>query len=177
MKKLLFFLTLFAFIGNANAQKLEFNIEGLKDTTVFLAKYFGPKLYYADTVESKNGKIVFDGSKQQGGLMAVVIPGPAYFEFLHDDEDVVIDIADQKNLIGSLEVKKGDGNKAFYKYVRFMTENQKAVKAAVDKRNAFEKDSKEYDKHQEEIKALQAFFVIFAIVQKWFEKAIGRIVV
>ena len=154
MKKILFFLALFTAIGKANAQKLEFNIEGLKDTTVFLAKYFGPKLYYADTVESKNGKIVFDGSKQQGGLMAVVIPGPAYFEFLHDDEDVIINIADQKNLVGTLEVEKGDGNKAFYEYVNFMTVNQKALRAAVDARDGFDKDSKEYKKEQEKIEAL-----------------------
>ena len=37
-------------------QNLNFKISGLKDTTVFLARYFGEKLYYAYTAYSKNEK-------------------------------------------------------------------------------------------------------------------------
>ena len=61
MKKnilILFLIISYSFVGQQN---LEFKIQGLSDTTVFLARYFGDKLYYADTTISKNEKVVFKG--------------------------------------------------------------------------------------------------------------------
>ena len=55
-KFILLFIILIA-AGSSNAQKLHFNVKGLSDTTIFLAKYLGPKLYYADTVLSKDGSL------------------------------------------------------------------------------------------------------------------------
>jgi hypothetical protein len=49
-------------------QKLKFKVANQKDTTVFLVKYFGQKLYYADTAEMKGGYVEFDGKKQQPGI-------------------------------------------------------------------------------------------------------------
>ena len=53
------------------AQKLTFHIKGQKDTTVNLIRYFGNKLYLADTAEMKNGTVTFDGSKQKAGVLGV----------------------------------------------------------------------------------------------------------
>ena len=52
----LFVLISYSFLGQ---QKLQFKIDGLNDTTVFLARYFGEKLYYADTTISKNENCYF----------------------------------------------------------------------------------------------------------------------
>ena len=41
-------------------QKLKFKVANQKDTTVYLVKYFGQKLYYADTAEMKGGYVEFD---------------------------------------------------------------------------------------------------------------------
>ena len=66
MKKLLLLFILFSVIG-ANAQyNLKFKVNGLKDTTIFLARYLGDKLYYADTAESKNGVIEFEKQFDEG---------------------------------------------------------------------------------------------------------------
>ena len=61
------------------SQKLKFKIEGQKDTTIFLVKYLGKGLYYADTAEMKNGVVEYDGSKQESGVLAVLLPGQKYF--------------------------------------------------------------------------------------------------
>jgi thiol-disulfide isomerase/thioredoxin len=109
----------------ANAQKLNFNVNGLKDTTIFLAKYLGPKLYYADTVVSSKGSFEFDGSKHPRGLYAVVIPGTRYFEFIIDNEDVDMEVTDQADLVGSMKVNKSVNNEVFYDYIMFMTKQKK----------------------------------------------------
>lgn len=109
----------------ANAQKLNFKVNGLKDTTIFLAKYLGPKLYYADTTNSSKGMFSFDGTKHPRGLYAVVIPGTRYFEFIIDKEDVNMEVTNQDDLIGSMKVNKSENNKVFYEYIMFMTDYKK----------------------------------------------------
>ena len=52
----LFFALLF-FVGfNLSAQKIRIKVVGQKDTTVNLIKYYGGKLFYADTAEMKTAK-------------------------------------------------------------------------------------------------------------------------
>jgi len=88
MKQIILILTLILTSSTLTAQKLSFTVDNVADSTVYLARYFGPKLYYADTTEMKDGKFSFDASKHDRGLFAIVIPGGKYFEFIHDNEDV-----------------------------------------------------------------------------------------
>ena len=60
MKKIIIFLFVMVSCSFLGQQKLQFKISGLKDTTVFLARYFGEKLYYADTTISKNETVIFN---------------------------------------------------------------------------------------------------------------------
>jgi thiol-disulfide isomerase/thioredoxin len=125
MRKLILLFIILIGASNANAQKLKFNVNGLADTSIFLAKYLGPKLYYADTAYSKNGSLEFDGSKHSRGLYAVVIPGVKYFEFVLDKEDVEMTVGDVNDMVGSMKVGKSKNNKTFYEYILFMTKMKK----------------------------------------------------
>ena len=69
----LFFVVMISF-SFLDSKILQFKISGLKDTTVFLARYFGEKLYYADTSLSKNQKVVLIKKVLVGGIYAVVCP-------------------------------------------------------------------------------------------------------
>ena len=79
-----------AFLGCAAAvsaqqpQRMQFTIEGTANDTIYLANYFGNKLYYADTtVANAKGVAVFNkAAGYKAGVYAVVVPGPKYFEFL-----------------------------------------------------------------------------------------------
>ena len=75
MKKILLFILTFGALTSIAQQKLEFKINGLKDTTVFLARYFGERLYYADTAESKNETVVFNEKELVGGVYAGCLSG------------------------------------------------------------------------------------------------------
>ena len=100
-------------------QNLNFKISGLKDTTVFLARYFGEKLYYADTAYSKNETVIFDKKKLTGGIYAVVCPNSKYFEFIVSNEDVIME-TDINDFNGKMKVIKSENNKVFYEYIMFL---------------------------------------------------------
>ncbi len=119
MRIISLFILLFAISFNFAQQNLNFKIAGLNDTTVFLARYFGDKLYYADTSLSKNQKVVFNKKKLVGGIYALVCPGPKYFEFIVSDEDVMME-TDINDFNGKMKVLKSENNKIFYDYIRFL---------------------------------------------------------
>ena len=100
-------------------QKLQFKIDGLNDTTVFLARYFGEKLYYADTTISKNETVIFNKKVLVGGIYAVVCPNSKYFEFIVADEDVLME-TDINDFNGKMKVIKSENNKIFYDYIKFL---------------------------------------------------------
>lgn len=102
------------------------NIKGLKDTTIYLANYFGNKLYYNDTtkVDSK-GNFTFKGkSYAECGKYALVMPGPKYFDFIVADENIVID-ADTSNRIENIRVKESENNKIFFNYINYINDKRK----------------------------------------------------
>ena len=126
MKRIL--VALILLIGtNLGAQVLKFKIAGLKDTTVHLVRYLGPKMYYADTTQSKGGIVQFDGAKHAAGMYAIFLPGGTYFEFIHDKEVVDMSVGNQADLVGSMKVNKSKNNIVFYQYILFMTNNKKKM--------------------------------------------------
>lgn len=153
MKRILFLIAI-SLSTLVSANQIKFKIEGLSDTTVFLAKYFGPKLYYADTTKSKAGVFTFDGTKQKAGMFAIVKGNAILFEFIYDNEPVDMYVGDIKNIIPTMKVNKSVNNEVFYKYVLFMTSN-KEKQAALNKRyEAAAEGSDEREKIKEESKVL-----------------------
>ena len=54
--------------------KITGTVNGLKDSTVMLAYYFGGKQYATDTANVVNGKFIFEGDKKlKGGMYLVVL--------------------------------------------------------------------------------------------------------
>ena len=124
-------LLLLLFIGVATlgfGQKMRFKVAGLKDTTVFLTRYYGKGLYYADTAISKSGVIEFDTKNLKPGMFALYMPGQKYFEFIvNNNEEISIETA-ESDLIGQMKVKKSEENKVFVSYVQFLqTQRLKAI--------------------------------------------------
>ena len=151
MKKTLVILLIFFTCNVFGQQNLSFKINGLKDTTVFLARYFGEKLYYADTANSKNETVIFNQKKLTGGIYAVVCPNSKYFEFIVADEDVIME-TDINDFNGKMKVLKSENNKVFYDYIRFLgSMKEKAMSLQGEnnekKRNALDLEVKNYQKN------------------------------
>lgn len=111
---------------NASAQKIRVKVTGQKDTTVHLIKYFGQKLFYADTAVMKNGEVVFEGKKQMPGIVALLLPGQKYFEFIYNNEEVSIETAGP-DYVANMKVKKSAENTVFFPYVNFITAKKTEV--------------------------------------------------
>ena len=144
MKKGLLFISMF-FVFSLNAQKLSFKIENQKDTTVHLIKYFGKKLYYADTAEMKNGRVEFDGKKQVPGILGVLLPGQKYFEFIYNNEDITLETS-LPDMVDSMKVIKSDENKIFIPYIRFIGNNKSEANQLGKQRSALSKEDPNYKK-------------------------------
>ena len=117
-------------------RRLEFTVSGVVKDTVFLANYYGNKLYYSDTaVSDTKGRCVFERAKgYKAGVYALVVPGPKYFELLVNEDEVVMR-TDTADLLGHLNVERSEENQIFLEYVRFLNTKKKdgeAIKARVD---------------------------------------------
>ena len=100
---------------------IQVQVKGLNQDTVYLANYYGNKLYYSDTtVTDANGRLTFPGRPfEQCGKHAIVIPGPKYFEFMAVTEDIVIE-TNAADPTADVNVIESDENKVFYEFLGFI---------------------------------------------------------
>lgn len=150
MKKLLLTTILFAAVVQVNAQSIKFKVTGVKDTTVHLIKYYGEKLFYADTAEMKNGMVEFDGSIQKPGIMALLLPEQKYFEFIYNNEEISME-TNTDDFIKYMKVKKSEENKVFIDYIRYLNEQKPKANTMADQRKDLEKTDPKYDELTKQI--------------------------
>lgn len=149
-------LMLLGFLTNNAQYKLDFKVDGLKDTTVYLLKYLGTKLYYADTTEAKGGRATFSKPDYPGGVYAFYT-GEGYFEFIMSDQDKQISIeTNTANFIEHMNIKKSEENKVFYEYVKFIGQMKPKSQKLVEERDALDvkKDKKRIDEINDQLSAM-----------------------
>lgn len=134
-------------------QKLKFKIAGQSDTTVHLVKYVGAKLYYADTAQIKNGYVEFDGSKQQPGVMGVLLPDQQLVEFLFNKEEVHLETA-RPNFVESMKIKKSEENRIFNEYVKFISSRKGEAQKLNAELSGLDKNSDKYKEIEAKVKAI-----------------------
>ena len=138
------FLSLFIlFLFQGFSQKIRIKVLNQKDTTVNLIRYYGEKLYYADTAEMKNGLVVFEWSKQKPGIVGLFLPGQKYFEFIYNNEEVVLETT-YPDFLPTMKVKKSEENALFIPYVNFIQSQRVEMNTLSEKRNALAKENPEY---------------------------------
>jgi len=165
MKAVLIFILMLGSYA-VNAQSIKFQISGQSDTTVHLVKYFGRKLFYADTAEMVDGFVQFDGSKQKAGILALYLPGENLLEFVYNGEPEVYIEATKPNLMGTAKAavqkvkKKTDvkpisiENKLFLGYVQFIAEKRGLSQAKSKQRESYADTTEMYNRISKEIDAI-----------------------
>ena len=147
------FLVLTCISLSATSQKIRIKVNGQKDTTVYLIKYFGQKLFYADTAEMKGGEVVFEGKKQQPGIVGLYLPGQRYFEFVYNNEDVQLETTGP-DFMATMKVKKSVENTVFIPYVNFISGKKSNINKLAEERSKLKnQDLKdpEYKKKSDQI--------------------------
>ena len=141
-----------------------FEVKGVADSTIYLANYYGEKLYYADTARAdQNGRFSFDRIPAENeGKYAVVLPGPKYFEIIIADGEDIHMTTDTANPVGNIAVLESENNSIMYDYVAFLAEKRKVretladqIKLNEDKPEVTAKLKERYNELNDEVLAYQ----------------------
>jgi thiol-disulfide isomerase/thioredoxin len=176
MKKILTFLLLIC-ASVTYAQKIRLKVDDQKDTTVFLIKYFGSRLNYADTAQMKNGVVVFDGKKQKPGIVGLLLPGQKYFEFVYNNEDIYLETKGP-DFMSNMNIIKSEENKIFIPYVKFISGKKGEANKLAEQRSKLQDTDAEYAKLSAAIDALNKEVDDYQkeLVALHGEKLVGKIV-
>ncbi|MEM7163591.1 MAG: thioredoxin-like domain-containing protein [Bacteroidota bacterium] len=142
MRRSVLALLAICFVGLGFSQKYEysFKVKGAENDTVYLANYFGSKLFYSDTAYSDaKGSFTFKGEDLLRGKYAVVCPGPKWFEILIDEPKFEIQ-TDTTDWVANMKIKNSPNNQIYYDYVKFISNQRKEMDAL----------NKELEKHAQD---------------------------
>lgn len=116
----------------AQDYEVKVRVSGLSNDTIYLANYYGAKLFYNDTtVTNANGEFSFPGkSYDECGKYAIVMPKQVYFDFLMVDEPMEFETA-YNNPFGRMKVIKSQENKVFFGHMNFI-QHKRAERAPFD---------------------------------------------
>jgi thiol-disulfide isomerase/thioredoxin len=123
MKRISFIilLSLFSILSIAQIKKgyeISFNINGLSDSTVYLAYHLGDKQYIKDSVKlEKSGHGMFSGKESlPEGIYMIVLPGRKYFEILVSDDQFFSLTCSYADYFKTLKFSGSDENSSFIDY-------------------------------------------------------------
>ena len=126
---LLFVIPAMAFCQSKSGYEIEITLDGLPDSTVFLAYHLGDKQYIKDTLKlDRSGHGVFNGKEAlPQGLYMVVFPGKKYFEILISADQNFSARCVYSDYSNTLKFTGSDENSAFLIYQKnWMQMQQKA---------------------------------------------------
>jgi thiol-disulfide isomerase/thioredoxin len=111
-------LPLYSFSQQKNGYQIDVTINGLKDSTLFLAYHLGDKQYIKDTIKLSNtgyGKF-FGKEALPQGIYMVVLPGRKYFEILISKNQFFELNCSYTDYFNTLKFTGSDENSAFVEY-------------------------------------------------------------
>jgi thiol-disulfide isomerase/thioredoxin len=127
---LLSILPVLSFSQTKGGYEIAISLDGLPDSTVYLAYHLGDKQYIKDTIKlDRSGSAKVRGKEAlPQGIYMIVRPGKKYFEFLMStDQDFSIH-CNYNDYINTLNFSGSDENSAFLAYQRrWMSMQQRAA--------------------------------------------------
>jgi thiol-disulfide isomerase/thioredoxin len=123
MRRVLIFF-LFALVslqGISQGKKgyeISVNINGLSDSTIYLAYHMGDKQYLRDSLKvGKSGNAIFSGSESlPQGIYMIVLPGRKYFEMLISGDQIFSVTCSYPDFFTTLKFTGSEENSAFIEY-------------------------------------------------------------
>jgi thiol-disulfide isomerase/thioredoxin len=143
--------------------ELRFKINGLKDSLVHIANYYGEKQYLKDSAYADaNGNILFKRAESlPGGIYLFVFPNKTYFEFLIDKEQKFSMECQMGNVIETMKIKGSNDNVLFYEYLKFIQDRSKDVEPLKAERKVKADNHQPTDSLDEKIKAIDKQVIDF----------------
>ncbi|MBO9698698.1 MAG: DUF5106 domain-containing protein [Sporocytophaga sp.] len=134
-KHLIFFVILhFAVVALASegqpTYSFKFKVNGLSNTSCFLAYHYGDKKYLKDTAKvDAEGNFTFEGNNPlDGGAYLVVLPDKSYFEIIVNEQNFKME-TDTADYVKNMKITGSEENTIFYNYLNFLiSKNNEFVK-------------------------------------------------
>ncbi|GIV37965.1 MAG: hypothetical protein KatS3mg032_2344 [Cyclobacteriaceae bacterium] len=137
MYRLVVFIILLATVPakaqNKPGYAIRFNINGLKDTTVFLGYYYGESTFVRDTARvDKSGRFVFDGKNPlPQGVYFLVLDKTRLFDFVIGHNQHFAIQTDASDYIRKAVISDDTDNQLFFENMRFNMERNKEAEPFV----------------------------------------------
>jgi thiol-disulfide isomerase/thioredoxin len=129
----LFIISFYSYSQLKSGYEIDININGLRDSAIYLAYHLGDKQYIKDTVSlDKKGHCIFAGNELlPQGIYMIVLPGKKYFEILISKDQIFSISCIYSNYINTLNFTGSDENSAFIEYQKkWMLMQQQAASIA-----------------------------------------------
>ena len=172
MKSLLLLLLFISIESSAQTgYKIDFKVKGLKDTTIYLAYYYGDATFLKDTAHADTqGRFTFEGKQRlDRGVYFLVIGKTKLFDpgFIVDQQQYFLMETNTEDYIKNMKVKGDDDNTLFFENMLYNAERHQEAEPFLkiiqdstlkedqkkQAREAFSVVSKKVQAHQEEIVA------------------------
>lgn len=119
--------------GQASKYKLDFQVTGWADTTVYLGYYYGESTYIKDTAKVNNkGVFSFAGNiKLPKGVYFLIMNTTKIIELLVGEDQQFSIATDNSNYIENIKVDGDNDNQLFFENIRFIGEKNKNAQTFV----------------------------------------------
>ena len=116
--------------------QINVKIDGLSDSTAYLAYYYGKGQYYRDTTQiSSSGEMTFTGKDSlEHGMYSIITGQKRWFDFMVDNQKISL-ITDTLYTILNMKVKGSEETTIFYEYLSFLNERQSTARKLNEKKN------------------------------------------
>lgn len=127
MKKLILALAVLVSVTAKpqSGYEIKFNIKGIKDSVLYLARYTFDKPHIVDTAKKiVKGTAVFKGKKEleKGVYFLVSQEKVRYFDFFVNESQKLTINSDASELVKNLKAPGSKENEDFFNYIRFITD-------------------------------------------------------
>jgi thiol-disulfide isomerase/thioredoxin len=138
-------LPLICFLAMSQGNKgyeISLNINGLSDSTIYLAYHLGDKQYLKDSLKiSKSGHALFSGSESlPQGIYMIVLPGRKYFEILISGDQIFSVTCNYPDFFNTLSFSGSNENSAFIDYQKTWVKMQDDIRRIEIRRQANKSD-------------------------------------
>lgn len=148
-----------SFAFGQGGYKIDFQIEGLSDTTAYLGYYYGEGTYLKDTALVDNaGMFSFEGKdKLPQGIYFAVLGKTRLFDFVVSEDQTFKIFSNQKDYLKYLKSVDDEENEVFFDHMKFIFENNRLVQphlSIVKDSTASDSEKKQAHKKAKEIDSL-----------------------
>ncbi|MFC2100562.1 thioredoxin-like domain-containing protein, partial [Bacteroidota bacterium] len=134
-----------------------------QDTVCYLVHYYGNTNQIVDTAKVTNGHFVFEGNKELGGGIYIVVGEKRnmVFEFIINEIKQFSISTNASNIIGNISFKGSPENTIFYEYRKYADKKEKIVAKLLERKETYKNNIDSVNSIQKAIELINQDVIAF----------------